>query len=189
MLTYSELLKNRRAIRDFTDKKVSKETIREILKDACIAPSACNNQPWYFVVIQDQKVMKKLSDESKKNILHNIETNPHSDFKRFEDWMRDSDKSVFYNAPCLIIVVGKKDYNWLTVDCSLCVAYLMFAAAVRKLGTCWIGLGGFIEDSKLRKEIGLSEEYQIIAPIILGYPKEIPTMPERKEPVILNARL
>jgi nitroreductase len=62
----------------------------------------------------------------------------------------------------------------------------MFAAAARNLGTCWIGLGAHLVNPAILKELGIDGSLQIVAPIILGYPKEIPDVPERNEPVILG---
>ena len=66
MLKFTELLKNRRAIRDFQDKDVSLDIIKEILKESCLAPSASNGQPCQFIIINNREILKKLSDESKK---------------------------------------------------------------------------------------------------------------------------
>ncbi len=71
------------------------------------------------------------------------------------------------------------------VDCALAAAYLMLAAAARGLGTCWINLGSYIEDAAMRPELGLDNQTQIVAPIILGYPKQVPAMPKRNPPRIL----
>ena len=62
----------------------------------------------------------------------------------------------------------------------------MFSAVERGLGTCWIGLGVNVGDSELLKDILLPEDYKIIAPIIIGYPKNIPGPPGRMEPQILK---
>lgn len=56
----------------------------------------------------------------------------------------------------------------------------------RDLGTCWVDLGSRIYDSKLREEIGLTDDLAIVAPIIIGYPEAIPAIPPRNEPVILK---
>jgi len=45
-----ELLKKRRSIRDYEDKEVSIEIIKEIIKESCLAPSSGNGQPWRFIV-------------------------------------------------------------------------------------------------------------------------------------------
>ena len=51
-----EAIQQRRSIRAFTSKPVSKEVIREILSIACRAPSAMNTQPWEFVVLTGEKL-------------------------------------------------------------------------------------------------------------------------------------
>jgi len=62
----------------------------------------------------------------------------------------------------------------------------MFCAAAVGLGTCWVGLGSNIRDPEILEAIGMPEDYRIVAPIILGYPKSIPAAPDRKEPQILK---
>ncbi len=186
MLNYTELLKQRRSIRSYEDKEVPMDIINEIIRDACVAPSSCNHQPWRFVVINDKAMMKRLSDESKKNLLDVIATNPDSLYKRFEERLSDPDNNVFYNAPSLIIIAAEKEYGARYIDCTLCAAYLMFAATARGLGTCWVNLGSKIQDKKLREDIGLSDDYEIIAPLILGYPAVIPKVFPRNEPVVLK---
>ena len=161
-------------------------TINKILKETCQAPSSCNSQPWHFIVINNKEVMKKLSDESKKNILQEIKKNPKSEYKRFKKLMADPEYNVFYNAPCLIIVVGEENLSWLCEDSASAVNYLMFSAADKGLGTCWIGLGAKIKNPKLKKEIGLPKGFKIMAPIILGYPKKSPRKILRDDPAVLK---
>ena len=70
MVTFSELLQKRRAIRDFEAKEIPAKMIDEILQESTLAPSASNNQPCRFVVVQCRKTIKALSDESKANLLY-----------------------------------------------------------------------------------------------------------------------
>jgi nitroreductase len=72
------------------------------------------------------------------------------------------------------------------VDCTLAASYLMFSAADRGLGTCWINLGSVIKDQSLLNEIGLLDDYAIVATIILGYPVKIPAKTQRDKPKILK---
>lgn len=181
MLTYEELLKNRRSIRKYQDKKISSEVLQEILNDTCQAPSAMNRQPWEFIVIQDQKLMERISDESKKNILREIAADPK--LKKYEQMLRGR-SNVFYNAPCLVIIVGKNVSEFFKQDCALAAAYFMFAATAKNLGTCWIGFGAKIEDPALKKEIGLSEDREIGATLIIGYPQEIPVASPRQPKIL-----
>jgi len=186
MMTFQEMLQNRRSIRDFQDKDVPLAVIQNIIRDSCLAPSASNGQPCHFIIIKNRELMKNLSDESKKNILSDAAKNPGALSKEYESLLSDEKFNVFYNAPCLIYIVGKKDVRSLDVDCALAVSYLMFAAARDGLGTCWIGFGTLIRDPEIKKEIGLPDNYRIVAPLVLGYPKTIPAPLERKAPQILK---
>jgi len=186
MMTFTELLQNRRAIRDFEEKEVPLKIIEEILQEATLAPSASNNQPCRFVVVQCRKTIKNLSDESKANLLRDnadkkIKLNPD-----YVTMLQNEQFNVFYNAPCVIYIVGAKAVGSLDVDSALAASYIMFGAAARGLGTCWVALGANIRDPQLRGELGISDNHRIVAPIILGYPKVIPAPSERHAPDILR---
>ena len=186
MVTFSELLQKRRAIRDFEAKEIPAKMIDEILQESTLAPSASNNQPCHFVVVHCRKTIKALSDESKANLLSDnaekkIKLNP--DYIAF---LQNEQFNVFYNAPCVIYIVGAKSVGSLDVDGALAASYIMFSAAARGLGSCWVALGANIRDAKLKAELGIPDNYRIVAPIILGYPKAIPAPSERHAPEILR---
>lgn len=186
MADYFELLKKRRSIRDFEDKDVPLEIINEIIEESCLAPSSGNGQPWRFVIVNKKDLIKNLSDDSKKNIIAFIEQNPDSPLKKYETILRDPGFNVFYNAPCVVFIVGSKQLRSLNVDCALAASYFMLSATARNLGTCWIGQGTAVQDPDLLEQIGLPDDHKIVAPIIIGYPKSIPEIPERMEPQILK---
>jgi len=185
-MEFQELLKNRRSIRDFQEKEVPVDTIMDIIRESCLAPSSGNGQPWQFVVINRKETMKRLSDESKKNLFSDIAQNPESLVKKYEEILRNGDFNVFYNAPCVVYIIGPRDHRLLDVDCSLFACYFMLAAAARGLGTCWIGLGTNVRNPEIRREIGIPEDCRIVAPIIIGYPKSIPEPSARNKPRILK---
>jgi nitroreductase len=185
-MDYRELLRVRRSIREFEDKDVPLPLIQEIIADGCEAPNGGNRQPWAFIVITDKDLMKRCSDESKKNILQEIERNPTSPVAGYKTILQDKRFNVFYNAPCLIYIAGLRDVHSSPVDCTLAASYLMLSAADRGLGTCWIYLGSVIQDQALLKEICLPDDYKIIAPIILGYPVKIPNRTPRDKPKIFK---
>jgi nitroreductase len=186
MITYAELLKNRRSIRNYKNKEISAELMNEILNDTCQAPSSMNRQPWEFIIIKDKTLMEKISTESKNNLLSEIKSDPNSEIKKYEDSLKGP-FNVFYNAPCLVMIVTKQNYWHCSCDCGLVAAYFMFAATARGLGTCWIGLGENIQDPDIKKEIGLPEGYRVVSAIIVGYPEEVHPFPDRK-PVIVSQK-
>ena len=185
-MDYSELLKKRRAVRDYEEKEVPLDILMQIINESCLAPSSSNRQPWHFIIINNKDVIKTLSDESKRNLLLDLEGNPASPSSNYEAILRDKHFNVFYNAPCLVYIVGPKELLSIQVDCALAACYFMFSACARGLGTCWIGLGRFIKDPENLKLIGLPDDHQIIAPIVIGYPKDIPDVSERMGPQILK---
>jgi len=186
MADFFELLKTRRSIRDFEDKEVPLELIKTIIKESCLAPSSGNGQPWRFIVVNHKEWIKRLSDESKKNFLSHLKRHPDAHIKKYERVLRNKVFNVFYNAPCLVYIVGPKDVNSIHVDCALAACYFMFTASARGLGTCWVGLGANIRDTEIITQIGLPQDCRIVAPIIVGYPKSIPRPPDRNEPQILK---
>ena len=186
MADFAELLQTRRSIRDYQDRTVSKDLIRQVIKDSCLAPNAGNRQPWRFVVIHHRGIIQEISEHCKANHVREIEDNPISPLKQYEAALRSKTFNIFYNAPCLVYILGNIAVHSLYVDCALAASYFMFSAADRGLGTCWIGLGARIVDELLRERIGIGTQERIVAPIIAGYPKRIPSPPSRREADIIE---
>ncbi|MCG8633070.1 MAG: nitroreductase family protein [Desulfobacterales bacterium] len=185
-MTFDELLGSRRSVRNYRQDPVSQELITEMINESTLAPNAGNEQPWKFIVINNQAVMKRISDESKRNILARIAANPDDYASRYKTILEKEGYNVFYNAPCLVMILGPARLRNIYADCTLAAAYFMLAAASRGLGTCWVNLGRAIEDQEMLTELGVPDDCDIIAPIALGYPTQIPPVPKRKPPEILK---
>ncbi len=185
-MDYSQLLKKRRSVRDYEDKEVPLEIVIQIINESCLAPSSSNLQPWHFIIVTNRDVISRISDECKRNLLDKIEREPGSMSSKYEAMLRDKHFNVFYNAPCLVFIAGPKKLRTIEEDCALAASYFMFSACAKGLATCWIGLGRSINDRELLDLIGLPESDRIVAPVIIGYPKEIPGVPDRMGPEILK---
>jgi len=185
-MNYSDLLKQRRSVRNFEERKVPIEVIKEIITESTYAPTASNTQGWKYIIVNDRSVMKRISDECKKSLLKRIENNPDDYAKRYEKLLMKEDYNIFYNAPSVVFILGEKNYKNLMVDSALAACYFMFSATSRGLGTCWINFAAVIDAIELLDELKISENCQIVAPVVLGYPAKIPSMPKRKEPEILK---
>ena len=186
MAEFSQLLSERRSIRKYTDEKLDVELVRELIKESTLAPNSGNRQPWRFSIVNDMDLMRRISDESKKNILAELAENPDSSRKQYEGGLKNPDFNVFYDAPCLVFIFGDKTHRSIYVDCALAASYFMLAAADRGLGTCWVALGGEIRDPELLEIVGISEADAVVAPIILGRPAAIPKAPVRKAAEIVK---
>jgi nitroreductase len=55
-----QALRTRRSIRKYLDKPVPRDILDQVLKAAMYAPSACNQQPWQFVVLEDRKLLREV---------------------------------------------------------------------------------------------------------------------------------
>jgi nitroreductase len=60
-----EAIYGRRAVREFTPKPVDEEVLRQLVDAAIQAPSAVNQQPWLFTVVQDKALLARISREAK----------------------------------------------------------------------------------------------------------------------------
>lgn len=83
-----ELLKQRKSVRKFLDRPVEREKIMMCLEAARVAPSACNSQPWRFIVVDDRELKNKLCDVAFSGIY--------------------SINSFCKTAPVIVVVISEK---------------------------------------------------------------------------------
>ena len=185
-MNFSELLQKRRAVRDYEDRAVPLKVVEELLQDATLAPSASNNQPCRFSVVQCRKTIRALSDESRANLLRDNEEKKIQLSPEYISYLKNEQTNVIYNAPCLIYIAGARQVRTLEVDCALAASYIMFAAADRGLATCWVAMGANIRDPQLRAQLGFDENHRIVAPLIVGYPAAVPAASARRAPQIMR---
>ena len=141
----------RRSIRAYQEgREVEQEKIMNLLKAAMAAPSACNIQPWEFVVVTDK--------ETTSSIKQSI--------PQFGN----------YNAPLIIVVCSYAKYiPWENdeglVDCSAAIENMLIAATAMQLGSVWIG--GF-DRAAIRSILDIPEHVVPAGVIYFGYPAEHP---------------
>ena len=94
------------------------EMVNEIIEDSIKAPNSQNLQPWSFIIVQDKDLMKKLSDSSKAAMIEDIEKEGDPVRLEFASRLKSNDMNVFYNAPCLVYVVGQEGDPALLEKCT-----------------------------------------------------------------------
>lgn len=185
-MNINEAISSRRSVRDYTTKKVDKDSIDLLLNAAIHAPTARNEEPWVFVVIQNKSLLNRLSDDVKA-LLADGGDHTHQHVATHEtDQFTTSEFNVFYNASTLIIICGKPMGTFVVADCWLAAQNLMLDACGRGLGSCVIGLAvTALNTPKWKKELGIPSEITAIAPMIIGVPaNETPTVLRRLPEVL-----
>lgn len=152
----------RRSIRKYSGKKLSKQLVDDLLKAAMYAPSAMNNQAWQFVVVDDRQKL----DEVLKVISY---------------------AEMLKSSQAAILICGdlnlEKNIDYIQQNCSAATQNLMLWAHGVGLGSCWIGVYPVKETvSGLQKLFNLPEYVVPISMVSLGYPAENPIAEERFKP-------
>ena len=184
MGTIRTIGRKRTSCRNFTGEVLPREKITELINDAVWVPSGSNSQPWRFAVITDKAKIKDYSDAAKKMWLENLDNFPH--MQQYEKTFRNPEANIFYNAPSLVIVYGNSESYWYVYDCSMVAFHLHLLAEEEGLGCCWIGEAhNIFADPSIKKELEIPENYQLVAPLILGHPagkSKISENPNRRKP-------
>jgi nitroreductase len=163
-----ETILNRRSIRLYEPKQISRGDLETILSCGDAGPSGANNRGWRYVVVQDPSFKKKLVEKGMPLYQKWLEKMP----QRFKDMRTEIDKGadpIYYGAPTIVFVAGRG----LTVDfdCAIVCQNIMLAARSMGIGSCWVHIGQLVlEDPSVRAEFQLAENEKVYGPVILGYP-------------------
>ena len=157
----------RRSVKKYKATPVAKELLEQIAAAGIAAPSGLNMQSPIVLVITDKQVRDELS-------LLNAGDDP---FKRSDP---------FYGAPCVLIVLAKKEVPFRVYDGSLVMENMMLAAHALGLGACWIHRAKETfeqpEWQTFLKKLGIEGEYEGIGNCVIGYPDgDVPAVKPRKE--------
>jgi nitroreductase len=154
-----EAIFTRRSVRDFKTDPVSTEAIKTMIRAGMQAPSAANEQPWHFVVIDDQ------------DKLHAI-----TEFHPFAAMLKEAPLAILV---CSDRKLEKKRARWLQ-DCSAATQNILLAAHAMGLGAVWLGI--FPESDRVFGMQGLLEMPEDVRPVALvavGHPASVPKPVDR----------
>jgi len=124
-------INDRYSCRDFEATPLTDEQAQMLGKAALAAPSAMNLQPWHIIVITD----KALIEEYDADAMSVLKEQNSEAYKR----MGDRGGSIFYNAPCLIII-AKDGSNYADLDCGIATQNIALAAHSMGLASVICGM-------------------------------------------------
>jgi len=148
-----QAIKTRRSVRAYSSKPIPAEVMKRMRQALRYAPSACNIQPWHFILVTDPGLRQKVAHASKEQM-----------------WMAD--------APVIVVACAYPELAYKTmggygnsadIDAAIALDHLTLTAVADGLGTCWIG--AFSED-QVKKLLDIPDNAKVTAMTPLGYPAE-----------------
>ncbi len=161
-----DLIGQRRSIRKYLSKPIPKADLLKCVEAARLAPSACNSQPWKFILVDDPELKTQVCQEIFSGIY--------------------SMNQFAKEAGALVVVVSEKgrflsglggqirDTRYFLVDIGIACEHLVLQAEELGLGSCWIG---WFDERKLKKRLNIPKGKKVDIVITLGY-----SDPERPAP-------
>jgi nitroreductase len=168
-----DVIRNRRAVRDYTDAAIDRATTERLIGAAILAPSAMNQQPWAFGVALGRERIDGYAKRAKDWLLASLSQTSYEPSIRH--MLEDPQFTLFYHAPALLVVLAKSPGTQAAEDCCLAAENLMLAARNEGLGSCWIGFARpWLDLPATKAEFKWPQHYHVVAPIVLGHPKAWP---------------
>jgi nitroreductase len=158
-MNFIELARKRQSVRKYSPQPVEPEKIERCLEAARLAPSACNAQPWSFIVVDNPELKEKIARETYNAI---------APFNKFA-----------HTAPLIIVQVMEKpnmlsqfggrvkNKDFYLIDTGIAAEHLCLQAAEEDLGTCMIG---WFNERAIKKLLNIPANRAIGLVITLGYP-------------------
>lgn len=152
-------VETRHSVRKFAEKPVEREKLNACLDAARLAPSACNSQPWHYIVLDDPQVKANFCKEAFSGIY------------ALSAWAE--------KAPALVAVVSDRgnftsklgnffrSTEFFLVDQGISGEHFVLRAWELGLGTCWIG---WLDSAKAAKFFKLPAGKKIEHLLAVGYP-------------------
>ncbi len=153
-----DLIKQRKSVRRFLSRPVEREKIMMCLEAARAAPSACNSQPWRFIVVDEPDLKKRLCERVFRGIYFI--------------------NAFCKKAPVVVVVVSEKSRflariggmfrgtRYYLIDIGIAGEHFVLQAEEVGLGTCWIG---WFNEAAVKKELIIPKNTKIDVLIALGY--------------------
>lgn len=170
LVDFSELVQKRKSIRHYSDRPVAKEDILKCIEAARLAPSACNSQPWHFIVIDEPELKARVTERIFSGLY--------------------SMNKFAKKAPVLVAVVSEKvkflaslggqirNTRYCLVDVGIACEHLILQAEELGIGSCWMG---WFDEKALKEEMNISRDKKIDIVIALGYSAEDKMVPKTRK--------
>jgi nitroreductase len=156
----------RRSVRQYLDKDVTKEQVMEILEAGRLSLSGSNTQPWRFMVIRDKAKKEKIvavDHEQEWMMQAPVFIACLADMKSRED-EHPIPENTLEDSPDNVVKLVIR-------DTAIAVSFMVLQAQHMGLNTCWTG---WYDQREMRTALGISDDYYVSAILTVGYGAESP---------------
>lgn len=159
---FMDLVTKRRSVRSYTSTNIPREMLLDCVEAARLAPSACNVQPWRFVVVDDRELVKSIA----RDTCHSIYAMNKFIGGAAALVVAVSDKETF------IRTLGSriKGTDYYLIDMGISCEHLILRAAELGIGSCWIG---WFDERKMKETLHIPGNKRVDIVISLGYPQAV----------------
>lgn len=152
MNSFSDLIKNRRSMRKFTDEELTQEEVVTLMKAALMAPTSKRSNAWQFIVVDDKEILEELSH------------------------CKEQSSQFIADAALAVVVVADPLASdvWIE-DASIASIYLQLQAEDLGLGSCWVQVrerytaSGMSSDEFVHGVLDLPLQLQVLSVVAIGH--------------------
>lgn len=157
-MDFLQLVMSRQSDRAYDkERSVEPEKLERILEAARLAPSACNAQPWKFVVVTDRELSRKVGKAAAGLGMNKFAKDAPVHILIVEE-----------SANITSLLGGKvKDKYFPLIDVGIAAAHIVLAAESEGLGSCILG---WFDEKEIKQLTGIPASKRLLLDIIVGYP-------------------
>jgi len=172
---FNEVIRNRHAVRDFSQEPVADDALQRILDAAQLAPSAMNSQPWRFYVARGE-ARQQLGRAIAQTTVHLSEYMDVLGPERYEEAVKWY--SSLGDAPVVIVITmvhPEDEFNALNLQLSVGAAIenMLLAVTNEGLGACNVTFSFWVRDD-ISEIVGAGADEDVVSIVALGHPGEKP---------------
>lgn len=153
-----ELIKSRQSDRKYSDQKIEKDKLDRIIEAGRMSPSACNAQPWKFIIVTEPGLLLKIADAASAKLI--------------------GMNGFVSQAPVLLVVIREepnmtskiggtiKNKDYSLIDIGIASENICLQAKAEGIGSCMIG---WFDEKLVRKILDIPKAKRVELIITLGY--------------------
>ena len=170
--SFIKLAAKRQSVRAYKYKPVENEKLLRCIEAARLAPSACNAQPWKFIVVDEPELKNKIADLTSNRLL------PLNHFTK----QAPVHVVLVMEKPNLTSGIGSslRNKHFPLIDIGIAAEHFCLQATYEGLGTCMIG---WFNEKEVKRLLGIPRNKRAMLIITVGYSSDDRIRDKKRKPI------